>query len=801
MRKALSACVAVGVVAVLAGALRGEVTDERVLQAIQKAREYLINQQQPVGSFGAKGNLGAGPSALAFMTLAYMGEHPNRDVMSKGMDFLMRCDADRDFAGKQGYAVPIRVMGLSYVHNKLLGEKRALVRQQMLADLLRIRVGQAGSGGWRYTLAGGGDWDFSVTQWPILAMREASLVGVEFPADCLLKARDLYYSKQNPDGGWHYQGRGDSYGSMTAAGLASVYIISDVLEPGSGCPCRGGQSQQTASEADRRIDAALDWLSKNFDAGSNPKASGAFTRFHLYWLYCVEPVGIAAGYKYFGTHNWYKEGVEALLSRQKPDGSWSDLPNTCFATLFLYKGRAPVLFEKLEFKGDWNMHRRDLANLTNYIERAKEQLFHWQIVNLRVPVEELHDAPILYITAETVPEFADEKGKMQQGFSPEQVQKLRAFTDTGGTILVEASCGSPAVRRWFPTFAKQVWPEWPLLRLEAEHGVWSADTPMKQKPELLGADDGLRTFLLYAPDDVSCAWQTKAFTAKKYLFDWGINLYSYATDKGALRAKLAGREPKPSDAYAGPVKAGPRTTLRIARVRHGGDWSTGANYRGFERLAKDLKAKAAVTLEVTEPSAVPFTEGGVATKDLAGYDVAYLAGAKALVLAPDEQEALKAFVAGGGFVWIEAVRGASAFDASVKEFAQAMGWELKLLPPSHGLMTGRMDPAQGYNLTSGVQFRRALRVRRLGRGYAEFVGVFDGERMVGLYSPFDVLFGLQPYEAWDISGYQAADAAAVATNLVLYLTTQGSPTPPVAAPPSAEPPPAAAPEPAAPAGG
>jgi hypothetical protein len=87
-----------------------------------------------------------------------------------------------------------------------------------------------------------------------------------------------------------------------------------------------------------------------------------------------------------------------------------------------------------------------------------------------------------------------------------------------------------------------------------------------------------------------------------------------------------------------------------------------------------------------------------------------------------------------------------------------------------------MDPAQGYNLTAEVKFRRALRVQRLGRAYAEFIGLFDGDRMVGLYSPFDLLFSTQPYEAWNCKGYLPADARAVATNLVLYLTTLGAPT-------------------------
>ncbi|MBE3095891.1 MAG: DUF4838 domain-containing protein, partial [Planctomycetes bacterium] len=259
---------------------------------------------------------------------------------------------------------------------------------------------------------------------------------------------------------------------------------------------------------------------------------------------CVERVGIAAGYKYFGTHNWYKEGASLLVGQQLPTGAWGDPLNTCFALLFLYKGRAPILFNKLKFDGVWNAHRRDIANLTHFIEQTKEQPFHWQIVELRAPLDELHDAPILYLTPESVPNFSDA-----------EKQKLRQFTDTGGTILFEASCGNPAVRKWFTTFAKETWPEWNIAKLPMDHEIWTAFNKMKAKPEILGIDDGVRVCVFYSPDDISCAWQTRALAAKTYLFDWGINLYTYATDGAPLRAKLAGRETEMTDRYKDPVKA------------------------------------------------------------------------------------------------------------------------------------------------------------------------------------------------------------------------------------------------------
>jgi hypothetical protein len=751
-------------------------SDEDVRRAIERGREYLINLQNPDGSFGPINEWTGCQSAMVFMTLAYMGEHPSRVVMTKGLDYLLKLDADRNFNHRQGYALPIRVMGLSYVQNKLSTEKRAAVRRRILGDLAYMFAGQTNQGGWRYELKHDSDYDFSVTQWPILAMREANLAGIEFQVQPLLKARELYFNCQNADGGWGYQGRSPSYGSMTAAGLASLLIITDVLEPASGCPCRNGQSQGTASEAERRIELALGWLAKNFTADKHP--FGPPDRW-LYWLYCVERVGIAAGYKYFGTHNWYREGAEIVVKHQDPKGHWSDIPNTCFGLLFLYKGRAPILFNKLKFEGVWNAHRRDIYNLTTYIEHIKEQPFQWQVVELGASLDELHEAPILYISAETTPRLLGEDRK-----------KLRAFTDTGGTILFEASCGNPTVRRWFIEFAREVWPEWPLKPLGPDHATYVEPHPLESRPEVLGIHDGMRTIVFYAMDDVSCPWQTKAIVAREYLFKWGINLFTYATDHSPLRAKLEDPNAGQTERYTQPVKAGPKATLRIARVRHGGNWEVGANYGGLKRLAEHVKAKTGITLQVRDTTRSPITKGGTAIADLADGDVAFLTGTGEISLKPSEREGLAAFVAKGGFLWFEAAAGSRAFDGSLRRLVAEMDWTVKTLPFSHPLMSGQMNPGLGYNLSQGVEFRQALRTARVGRDYAEICGVFADNKLVGVYLPLDVVFSLTGYEAYRCAGYKTKDAEALATNLVVYLSAKDAPPTPPPAPAATPAPPA-----------
>jgi hypothetical protein len=764
MRKTVSLGLAAGLLVVILAPVAFAITDQEVVQAIDKAKAFLLGQQ------GADGALPEGRQPMAtgdyghsetvFFALAYMDESPNRDYMEKLLNCVMTRTLDYT------YAVSMRLMGYAHIRRNFskTSKMHENVDKAMKLDAMWLVQAQGAHGGWNYVTLSGSDgrFDFSNTQLAILALREAAMAGVEIPDGVWKRAQGLYFKLQQNDGSWNYGDPGNTgmgastpgYGSMSAAGLASIFITMDNLDLASGCPCRAGASNKTKGDFERRLDMALAWHEKEFKPDQNPKFPSGGGNFKYYWLYGVERVGIAAGYKYFGNHNWYKEGAEQLLKEQDGNGAWGSIPDTCFAMLFLYKGRAPVLYNKLQFKGEWNMHRRDLANLTNYIEQTKEQMFHWQIVGLQAPVEELHDAPILYITAESVPEFSEADKK-----------KLRQFTDTGGTVLFEASCGNPAVRKWATEkFFKEIWPEWPLKPLGPDHGSFADPNPLKQRPEILGLDDGVRTFCFYAMDDFSCPWQTKAYTGRDYLFKWGINLFTYATDHSAIRYKLAAREETKTDRFSTPIKGGDKSTIRLARVKYGTGpaWMTNRNYKPFEKLAQYLTSKATVTLKAEEE--------GVTPANLGDREAAYLVGSGVLSLTPEEQEGLKAYVSKGGLLWVESADGASAFDTSFRKVAGEMGWELKPVPNTSPLLSGKLAKGVGYNLTSGVKFHRALRVARLGRTYAEFIGIYQGGKLIGIYSPFDVVFSITGYDAYGCRGYDHEDAMAVASNIVLYLT-------------------------------
>ena len=788
---------------------RAEVTDDDIQKAIDRGVAYLFTQQRDNGWFSA-GWFGYGPNppeanrmpggieAMAMLGLTFAPVSIKDERMLKGFDALLKIEM-RDL-----YCIAPRVMIICRLLNKLDRERRELAVVVLKKDLEWIQKAQNNIGAWGY-----GEhthdtygWDLSNTQMAVLALNEADMAGIELTPDCYLKVQKLYLDRQRPDGGWNYGMRGGfqdrrdpnpddpeivpyvngpypngSYGSMTAAAVATLFITRDFLYRGVGCPCRNERSGRRPKKLDDAIDRGLAWLAKNFRADKHPFGS---TNWNLYWLYSCERVGLAAGVKYFGTHDWYREGAERVVDTQRNDGSWRSVINTSYAVCFLAKGRAPILVNKLKHKGEWNNHPRDIANLAQYVGNRKEQPFNWQVINLDAPVAEWHDAPVLYITAETPMELADEDKR-----------KLRRYTDTGGTILFEASCGNRKMGSWWRSLVKELWPEWELKRLPREHPVFASDTKMGRIPSIFGLEDGIRTPMFVSTTDISCPWNTMAVARRRELFDFGTNLYVYASDRRPLRARLASTRKVQKESYTGTtVVPGKRPRLKLARVTHSGDWFTGKHYSGPGVLARQLVAGDAsearidalrreAELPAGAPGATPTGQLMLETVaeippdalDPAQVQIAYLAGRQGIGLSDAAATAVKTYLAGGGFLLAEAILGDRRADASFRELAARLGLKMRLLKKSHPLITGQMDGATGYPIEN-VHFRHALKAERVGRPEAELYGLMLGQELVGVYSPFDLMYCQAGYDAWECRGYATEDALAILTNIVLLVTTR-----------------------------
>src|SRR5271165_5744218 len=108
-----------------------------------------------------------------------------------------------------------------------------------------------------------------------------------------------------------------------------------------------------------------------------------------YFLYGLERAGRLCGIRFFGRFDWYRLGAEELVRTQnKLGGFWrgvgqeNDVIATSFALLFLAKGRAPVLINKLRHlpADDWNNDPDDVRNIVGVVSRDWNNLLTWQTV-------------------------------------------------------------------------------------------------------------------------------------------------------------------------------------------------------------------------------------------------------------------------------------------------------------------------------------------------------------------------------------------------------------------------------------
>jgi uncharacterized protein DUF4159 len=756
-----------------------EITDAMIDKAIERGVTWVLSgsASRRLGMDGGMGEdwgchyVGRMECMIALL-LAHGGANLNDPAVKARFDALMRLDL------KRTYTTSVRIMALAKLMPRLNRKQAALARKVIKRDASFLVKVQMRNGAWGYPsypgtrfsgeykpgatiILGASAWDFSNMQFAILALSEAARVGViEVPPSVITKSLKKYLTDQRADGGWTYgapsnpYSPGNSYGAMTAAGVASLYLIRDQLAPGQGCPCRNGKSNKTVRKVSTRIDKGLDWLGRRFTPSVNPGSKEIqVTTAPFYWLFSCERAGLASGVKYLGKHDWYAEGARFLLSEQQADGGWQTLIRTTWAVCFLAKGRSPILLNKLRFKGEWNTHPRDAANLVRVVSARKEQPMRWQVINLEAPLPEWHDAPILYVSAQSA-----------IALSGAQKKKLRTYTDSGGTLLFEATCGQKAVDKFWRQTCTEIWPEFELKKLAADHPLWTADERItKRKPLLEGISDGVRTFVFYSPKDLSCYWQTLAVTKNESAFVLGVNLYSYATDHGRLRGPLekqcfVDREPYKSDELMVGLHRRPRTRL----LKHGGDWHVTRHYGLLTMLEEHLRKRSAVRLQVGEPAS---------TDELKEANLLWLTGRTGVTLTDNQQASLKAWLAKGGFLIAEAAMGDPAFDKSFAALAESMGLKVTALEKNHPLITGKIGDGSGHDLTQ-CKFRRDLLKIRMGKPVAELYGLYLDSQLVGIYSPHDVLYSATGLRAFGCRGYQAPDARAVAVNMVIAATNR-----------------------------
>ncbi len=720
----------------LAGADEAPVTDQSVEAAIQRAVAWVEAQRNTGGHWetgrNSKDVHWAGDTALAVLALLYAGRDPRQQALQDTLDWL----AAQTLNGTYVYGVRTHALAL-------VPGKRYRARLQEDLDWLLRAVGQRGTaaaGAYNYTPIESGKsarWDNSVSQFGVLGAWMAADAGLPVPDAYWELIGEHWIQTQNADGGWGYQGRNPvSTGSMTAAGLASLFVVLDQ---------RYAERPREAGGLLTAIELGLTWLGREYGP-ENPHGDAAW---RYYYLYGVERVSAASGHKYFRNQEWFHSAAGWLLNRQRTDGSWpggdnmSALRNTAFALMVLCHGRAPLLFNKLEHGDDWDHKLRDVAGLTRYASHTFERILNWQIVRLDGPLDDLLEAPVLYMY-----------GESRREFSEAEVQKVREYCQRGGLVFAVAGKDSADFAASFESLAERALPEYRVRPLPHDHPLFTGEVQFEisDPPFMRQVHNGVRTLMLLATRDLAAAWNRHlAQGTLERDFQLAANVYLYATDKRTIRSRL-------ETALIPDRNVSPERTIHLARIKYSGPWNP--EPYGWTRLAAFLKNDADTRLLVTSGVTLDSAE-------LKEFALAHITGTVRFELTPEERRGLREFLSAGGTLLADPAGGAAEFTRALEEqVGQALSGEPQALPGDSPLLTGAGVP--GALGLAGTSYRRAARGEARGEEYPRLRVFFSARRAAVIYATLDLSVGLLGTPAYNVQGYEPESAVRIMRNLVLY---------------------------------
>ncbi|MFN0136960.1 MAG: DUF4159 domain-containing protein, partial [Phycisphaerae bacterium] len=707
-------------------------TEKVVDASVVKAVEFLKKQRQPWNHWEASEKTGGdvhwgGDSALVLLALLTAGESPRDDAIAKDLDWLVAQPSQSTYV----YSLRAQVLSLADVEKH---KKQLASDLDWLVTAARASGPNAGAYSYRHCRVDNIEWfDNSNSQFGVLGVWSALEGGARNDAlgDYWTRVAAYWVKSQLGDGGWSYQNNAAATRSMTAAGLSSVFIALDQI-------ATRGDAKQTAELA-TAADRALDWFGRNFTYEN----TGGSQWTH-YYHYGVERAGRASGRKYFQSQDWFQTIGTRLVASQRDDGGWGDgKRDTAFATLFLCHGRAPIFINKLEYGEDWNRHLRDAASIARHASRTFERLFNWQSISLETgTVDDLLESPILYLSGDAAWELDDDHRA-----------KLIEYVRRGGMLLAIADRPESRFVDTIRAFCNAAYPDLTLRAIDRQHPLIGpkAQFPIDQPPEMLELHNGVRTVLLLVMSDVAETWHRGQSKQKPTAFSLGCNLYGYATDRTTLRSRLSNITPElePADI---------RRTIRIARIKHAGDWDI--EPYGWQRFAAYMNNNAHTRVEVADGVALDAPE-------LSEFKIAHITGTRSFKLAPEEIAGLRRFLADGGTLLADPAMGSIDFLGSFEDqISQLVAEKPARLPDRSPILQG--DKLDDAGKLSKVEYRRSVRGQLRGREFPPIRGIAMGERYAVLFTPLDLSVSMLGTPVWECPGFATIDAMRVMRNMVLY---------------------------------
>ena len=649
------------------------------------------------------------------------------------------------------YARAMRLMACARLRSE---EFRAMI--DLDAEFLQAR--QSAKGGWGYgvghpTMQRRPKWtDMCNTTFAVLALSDAAGAGAKVKPEAWQKAAVYLANVQNPDGGWGYEPaggsglrlRGNSFGSMTAAGVTVMSAVKAKL---------AGDNPDLNKYAES-IAKGRKWLADNYDLAKIPKWGwGEVSYWPYFYLYMLSRAAVESGSAQIGAHAWQSELLGNLVSRQGVDGAWrvggkvssNDVVHTCFALLALSNAQKPVLVNKLIPPGGGATDGGDVAALAGWLGRSAKRDARWQFVPATASQGVLDAAAVLYIAPPA-----------DMTISDSLAAKIRDHALRGGMVLVAVPEGDIGKTKGkFLSIFEQYYHH--AAALPATHPAFSLryeiTDPGDLKVTTIG--DYCRSRVFLVSGGIGEAWRKGASGGSPAGLQLVANLAAWSgIGFGANAPRLPARIP-------GMLAVSRSRTVTIARVKHAGDWYAGPMaVRYIHNVlagALSLGVKQTV-IELDDPIVAPPPR------------LLWMTGTKLPKFSLIQREVLGAYLKKGGMIFVDSAMGDPLPARQITTILRGVVSETApgTVTLANPLITGKFAGGVGSDLTKAV-----VRNGDKNMPLADMLSVvrYQG-RVVAVISRCAVTVPLDGGYTYGCIAPSAADAGRLAANVILFAATQ-----------------------------